>query len=245
MPVDLASEALAEGRAVARAVLDLRADWDGDDVEAAVPGGFDTPVVLVHGAGHRPVAWRGLRPRLVASGFSDVRVVTYDVWKDSIEEVAPRLDDAVRAACAEQATDAAHVIGHSLGGVIARVWAMLEGGEERAVSITTLGSPHFGSAWLRVPLTPETLCELRERTELRGRLDHLGPAGTRWTTIAGGADRLVPPRRAHLPGAVQRTVRGVGHLGLLYAPAAAAEVLEALLAAEDDLAARAATRSGE
>jgi hypothetical protein len=59
---------------------------------------------------------------------------------------------------------------------------------------------------------------------------------SRWVTAAGGADVLVPPRYAHLPGAARQvTVPGLGHVGLLYREDLWRLVRDTLVASEPDV----------
>src|SRR3712207_8824925 len=56
--------------------------------------------------------------------------------------------------CAQTGHDQVHVVGHSLGGLIARYHAQRPGGAERLRSLVTLGPPHGRSEEHRSELQP-------------------------------------------------------------------------------------------
>ncbi len=59
------------------------------------------------------------------------------------------LADEVRAIAEQEIPkgEPFHLVGFSMGGVIARYYAQVIGGRERLASLTTIGSPHYGSVW--------------------------------------------------------------------------------------------------
>jgi pimeloyl-ACP methyl ester carboxylesterase len=111
------------------------------------------------------------------------------------------------------------VVAHSMGGLMLR-HAL---GEAPALAprlrrVVTLGTPHHGTAllgWFRHGPVYRTMG--RDSEYLRGLpvLAALAP-GAEVTTIASAHDLLVyPVECAHLEGARQVTLEGIGHLGLL------------------------------
>ncbi len=52
---------------------------------------------------------------------------------------------AIRAVCARTGHSQVDVIGHSLGGLIARYYVQRLGGDIRAHTLVTLGTPHGGT----------------------------------------------------------------------------------------------------
>ena len=58
-----------------------------------------------------------------------------------------------------------HIIGHSLGGLIARYYVTRLGGDARVHTLITLGTPHEGSyAAYAVPTTPDAADAARAAT---------------------------------------------------------------------------------
>lgn len=195
----------------------------------------EPPVMLVHGLGANKSCLSGLERRLHRAGFT-VYCVSYSGLDSDLASCAGHLVRA--AAWLREATGAesAHLVAHSLGGVLAR-WAVddswMGGWVDAAI---TLGSPHRGTpaarlAPTRLPGYGRIIRELRP--EHRGRAEHPRPPhpDVRWTAVAGGLDWVVPPRSARLPEApnVRNVVLPrVGHLALADDPESFAIILAEL-----------------
>jgi pimeloyl-ACP methyl ester carboxylesterase len=188
-------------------------------------------VVLVHGLGHNDGAWSILGARLGAAGFFELTPVTYGLV-DEVPRIAARIADRVDALVVSRSVERVHLIGHSLGGVAIRYWHDMLGGNARADAVVTLGSPHLGTIWTHLPFLSAPARDLAVRSSVATNLRSRGMPHDRWTTVGGTFDLLVPPRRAHLPGAENINVRA-GHVGLLSSRAAAGHVCMALLHAEE------------
>src|SRR5262249_55291911 len=149
-----------------------------------------TPVVFVHGLLGAPTNFLALRSTLAAHGIQNFASFSYGPRIDH-QRLAPRLGRTLDAVC--EATGAAQVdvIGHSLGGLLAR-YLLASGGGRRVRRLGTLGAPYFPG---RLP-----------RREL---------------AVFGARDLLVPaPHPVHGPYGRVRIIADCGHLGLLYPPAA-------------------------
>ena len=195
------------------------------------------PVVLVHGLGHNDGAWSTLGARLGAAGFFDFTPVTYGL-ADDVPRVAGLIADRVDMLVVSRSVERVHLIGHSLGGVAIRYWYDMLGGDARADAVVTLGAPHLGTIWTHLPFLRAPARDLAVDSLVTTRLRRRGVQHDRWTTIGGNFDLVVPPWRAHLPGAENVNVPA-GHAGLLTSRAAAGHVCMALLNAEDQRAAAA------
>ncbi|MDQ6981506.1 MAG: alpha/beta fold hydrolase [Mariprofundus sp.] len=101
-------------------------------------------VVLIHGLfGFRQLLWhdyfQGVRPLYESMGL---RVIAPSLpWAGSIEQRADALAKQLR-----QEAGPLHLIAHSMGGLDARRWITCLDGASRALSLTTLATPHQGSA---------------------------------------------------------------------------------------------------
>jgi hypothetical protein len=97
-------------------------------------------VILVHGIWFHGVSMVAVKLRLEKEHGFDARLFNYPSVSGSLDENAGRLKDYIR----DQGLEAAHLIGHSLGGVIAlRMYAL----HEDAVPgrVVALGAPLTGS----------------------------------------------------------------------------------------------------
>ncbi|HZG94410.1 MAG TPA: alpha/beta fold hydrolase [Mycobacteriales bacterium] len=141
--------------------------------------------------------------------------------------------------CAETGYERVHVVGHSLGGLIARYYVQCAGGDARVHTLATLGTPHAGThaAHLAVGTVAR---QLRPGSALMREL--AAPAAgcrTRFVSIYSDLDQLVIPRdsaRLDHPDLVVRNVlrRGVGHLSLPIDRRAVHEIVTALAHLDTD-----------
>jgi hypothetical protein len=129
------------------------------------------------------------------------------------------MGEEIEAVCEASGSDQIHVIGHSLGGLIARYYIQRLGGDERVHTCVTLGTPHQGTMAARLLPWP-LVKQVRPDSELMSELAEPAPdCRTRFVAFYSDVDQLiVPQRRARIRHAdlVARNVRisGVGHLSL-------------------------------
>jgi triacylglycerol lipase len=184
------------------------------DVEAA-----GTPILLVHGMVDNRSIFTLLRRALRRRGFGRVWTLNYHVLTQDLRAAARRLEQAVEAICEQTGYERIHVIGHSMGGIIARYYVQRMGGDQRVHTLVTLGSPHGGTRAAR--LLPRGVCrQLRPDSdviaELGAPLEH---CRTRFLCFWSDLDVLISPKRAARidhPDLNARNVfvRGVGHMSL-------------------------------
>lgn len=184
------------------------------DLEAA-----GTPILLLHGLVDNRSIFALLRRGLHRRGFDRVVGLNYPVRTADVRVAARVLAAEVERICADSGYEQVHVVGHSLGGLIARYYVQALGGDSRVHTLVTLGTPHRGTHAAR--LLPHHLGrQLRPGSDLYAELDALtGPCRTRFVAVYSDLDQLiVPPRAARLdlPRLTCRNVlvRGVAHLSL-------------------------------
>jgi triacylglycerol lipase len=188
------------------------------------------PVLLVHGFGGTKSSWSLVARTLAAKGLT-VEAITYPPFGTSVERVADRLVVEVERMLAQTGADKAHLIGHSLGGVVI-AQAIASGRLAGKVdTIVTLGAPFGGSPWAHLAPFGAIVRALREDSPLLQRLARTPvPEGVRWLAIGARFDMVVPGVRsvpAH--AAVEAvTVSGVGHLGMLLSPQVVGRIVAAL-----------------
>ena len=184
------------------------------DVEAA-----GTPILLVHGMVDNRAIFTVLKRRLRRRGFGRVVTINYSPVTNDIRQAARDLALEVEALEAKTGYERVHVVGHSLGGLIARYYVQRLGGDERVHTLVTLGSPHEGT--LTAHLLPVQLCrQLRPGSDLFSELAAPVPrCRTRFVAYWSDLDQLIIPHasgRLEHPDLSARNVRvhGVGHMSL-------------------------------
>lgn len=184
------------------------------DVEAA-----GTPILLVHGMVDNRSIFTLLRLGLRRRGFGRVTTMNYSPFTGDVRVAAARLAEEVEALVAETGYERVHVVGHSLGGLIARYYVTRLGGDERVHTLVTLGTPHQGTytayAWHN-GLTRQ----LRPGSALMRELDQPVPrCRTRFVVYWSDLDQMIFPQRNAVldhPDLGVRNVglHGVGHMSL-------------------------------
>src|SRR5450631_4363210 len=159
------------------------------DVEAA-----GTPILLVHGMIDNRSIFTLLRRGLVRRGFGRVASINYSPLTTDVRVAAAHLAEEVEALVAETGYERIHVVGHSLGGLIARYYVTRLGGHERVHTLVTLGTPHGGT--FNAYALPSNLCrQLRPGSALMAELGAAVPGcKTRFVAYWSDLDQMVFPQ---------------------------------------------------
>jgi triacylglycerol lipase len=171
------------------------------DVEAA-----GTPIVLIHGIVDNRSVFALLRRGLRRRGFGRVVNVNYSSINGDIRLLADRLGALVEEVCEETGYERVHLVGHSMGGLVARYYVQRLGGDARVHTLVTLGSPHER--------------QLRPGSDVVRELAEAAPGcRTRFVAVWSDLDQMIVPKRAATivhPDLLARNVfvRGVGHMSL-------------------------------
>ncbi len=184
------------------------------DVEAA-----GTPILLIHGMVDNRSIFALLSRQLRRRGFGRVLSLNYSPLSGDVREVARRLSELVERLCAETGYERIHMIGHSMGGIVARYYVQCLGGDERVHTLFTLGTPHNGTRTAH--LIPHPLGrQLRPGSDVLAKLSQPAPGClTRIVSIWSDLDQLILPRDSaaleHADLQVRNVlVKGVGHMSL-------------------------------
>jgi triacylglycerol lipase len=184
------------------------------DVEAA-----GTPILLVHGMVDNRSIFTMLRRGLRRRGFGRVIALNYSPLTGDVRDVAAQLGELVEEVCAETGYERIHVVGHSMGGMVARYYVQRLGGDDRVHTLVTLGTPHGGTFPARLFPHP-LLRQLRPGSDVVAELTEPAPTcRTRFVAIWSDLDQMVVPKRSATidhPDLSARNVfvRGVGHMSL-------------------------------
>ena len=147
-----------------------------------------------------------------------------------------------------------HVVGHSLGGLLARWFVQKQGGDEVVDTLVTLGTPHGGTELARlaplVPLLPMARQLTPGSSVVRGLAQPAPGCRTRFVAYASDIDHLVVPRRnarVEHPDldATNVDVRGVGHLSMPNHRALAYEIADLLAAGRASVEVNGRRRAGD
>jgi triacylglycerol lipase len=178
-----------------------------------------TPIILVHGLVDNRSIFTLLRRALRRRGFGRVLTLNYSPLTQDVRAVAARLAALVERTCEETGYERVHVVGHSLGGVVARYYVQRLGGDSRVHTLCTLGSPHSGTHAAR--LFPQGVVrQLTPGSALMSELAEPAPGcRTRFVAFWSDLDQLIVPQTNAAidhPDLHVRNVplRGVGHMSL-------------------------------
>lgn len=204
------------------------------NVEAA-----GTPIILVHGVIDNRSIFTVLRRQLERKGFGRVYALNYSLLTGDIRAVAGRLQTLVNEVCEQTGYEQVHIVGHSMGGIIARYYVQRMGGGDRVHTLVTLGTPHSGSWSARLVPWP-AIRQLRLDSDVIAELREPAPGiRTRFIAVWSDLDQLVVPQRnariTH-PDLNARNVlfRGIGHMSLPVDGRVAHEIAQALSLIDSD-----------
>jgi pimeloyl-ACP methyl ester carboxylesterase len=202
-------------------------------VAAAAPP--HPPVLLLHGFVDNRSVFALLRRSLARYGWRHVHALNYSPFTWDVRTAARLLARHVADLCERTGHGHVDIVGHSLGGLIARYYVQCLGGDVRVRTLVTLGTPHGGT--LVVPaFNPHPLLrQMRPGSELLREL--AGPAPgcrTRFVAFWSDADQCMSPvtaARLDHPDldAHNVLVPGAGHLTLSVHGAVTAGIRRALL----------------
>jgi triacylglycerol lipase len=195
--------------------------WMGDDAVGRQPPD-GVPLLLVHGYLCNRGAWWWLRRKLKAAGFA-VATINHEPPLESIDGFADQLHTRIEALCTETGADQIAVVGHSLGGLAARVY-LHQHESSRVAKLVTLGSPHHGT-WLAYYGLGENARQMEPDSAW---IRALPPADPRVPTVTiwSPTDNFVAPQdSSRLAGASEKILPGLSHLAMFFSPV----VLDALM----------------
>jgi triacylglycerol lipase len=180
----------------------------------------ETPILLVHGIIDNHSIFTLLQRALRRRGFATVSSYDYGLLTRDIPAAAALLGEAIEKLAANSGYERVHVVGHSLGGLIARYYVQRLGGDARVHTLVTLGTPHSGTEVARPLRMLPLLDQLTPGSAvLRELAEPASDCRTRFLVFASDLDHLVRPTsnaRLEHPDLTVRNVavRGVGHLSL-------------------------------
>lgn len=197
--------------------------WMGPD--RLLPSPKRPVLLLINGYGCSRAAWWWLRRRLEGAGWVVGTISlepSYTSIENYVEPVSRRIDEVLAATGAKQVV----LIGHSMGGLVARAY-LRRYGAARVKQLLTLATPHAGSELARVGIG-ENARQMTPGSAWLRALANEAPAADTLVIFSKHDNLVLPQSNLQWSGAQCRTMEGMGHLAMLYSPRVAAAVLDGL-----------------
>lgn len=195
---------------------------------------LETPIILLNGYGHEHGGLSLVHRHLVRAGCRHVVSATYNPRATNVSQLAEHLSHLVEKVLQSSTASHVHLVGHNLGGIVARCYIQLLGGHERVGTVITVGTPHEGSQVGGLDLGPAALQLQPNSSLLRHLHDASVPGEVRWIAYYGERDQLVRPSDAAALkhpalAATNVLVQKEWHLSVLVAPHVARSIAHQLL----------------
>ncbi len=189
------------------------------------PSEWSTPVLLLHGWGANRSNWFRLERGLRRAGFGRVHALNYNPFGTDI----PALAESCMAAADELrerfGTGRVHIVGHSMGGVIARYAVQVLGAKGVGVC-ATIAAPHNGVGLARCGAPPglrrtfASGLQLAPDSPVMAELRKARPVSTRFVAYYSDHDMVVSAEGAKILepalGATNILIEGRGHLSIMF-----------------------------
>ncbi len=176
------------------------------------------PVLFLHGLFHNRACWVWLKFRLRRRGFDSLHTLNLSPWRDIeavTEKVSKRVDELRHALGVEKV----HLVGHSMGGIVARNYIQIRGGADKVDRCILLATPNEGSKLAPFAVTGPGKA-MMPRSDFLLRLASAPlPSRARLMCIYSRHDNIVLPYQScRLEEVRNIELPGMGHTSLLYHP---------------------------
>ena len=204
-------------------------------------------VLLVHGFFQTRNIWDAMERRLRHDGYAVMSFNQHGSFSrlntQPIDSLAQALARKIEHLSNTHGFEKIHIVGHSKGGIVGRRYVQHFGGAQRVKSLTTLGTPHYGTpiaiAGLALFMLSNNPKELLPSSRiLRAINKDPFPSNIPLTSIYSKSDLLCPHWCSHLRPRVGESsmknisISGIGHSELTWDPTVYQHVREQLRNAE-------------
>jgi len=206
------------------------------------------PVVLLHGFIDNRSVFVLLRRSLAQHGRQQIESLNYSPLTCDIRTAAELLGRHIEEICERTGHERVDVVGHSLGGLIARYYVQRLDGDHRVRTLVTLGTPHSGTRVVPMMNAHPIVRQMRPGSDVIEELQKPAPGcRTHFVSFWSDLDHLMDPLKTACidhPDLLVQNVRvsGIGHLALPVHPAVATGIRQALDV--EETGARATARAG-
>ena len=217
------------------------------DSPTRLPAEPKPPVVLLHGFIDNRSVFVLLRRSLIQHGRQQIESLNYSPLTCDIRTAAELLGRHIEEICRRTGQPQVDIVGHSLGGLIARYYVQRLGGDLRVRTLVSLGTPHSGTRAVPLADAHPIVRQMRPGSEVIEELRlPASDCRTRFVSFWSDLDHVMdPPETARIdhPDLLAENVQvtGVGHLALPVHPAVATGIRQALDESDHSLAADART----
>ncbi|WP_329495438.1 esterase/lipase family protein [Kitasatospora herbaricolor] len=178
------------------------------------------PVLFLHGFADNRAVFHPLLRALRRDGWTHLHALNHSPLTSDVRTAAVLLGRHVEWARRAHRGAPVTLVGHSLGGLIARYYVQCLGGDEHVPTVITLAAPHEGTLAAHLPNPFPITRQMRPGSDLLAELRR--PAAhcrTRFTAFWGELDEVVLPARngrlRHPDLAAENVmVPGAGHVAL-------------------------------
>ncbi|MGV2915159.1 lipase family alpha/beta hydrolase [Streptomyces alfalfae] len=199
-----------------------------------LPADEKPPVLLLHGFIDNRSVFVLLRRALAQHGGRRVESLNYSPLTCDIPTAAALLGRYVEEICERTGRSRIDVVGHSLGGLIARYYVQRLGGDARIRTLVTLGTPHGGTRVAPLADAHPIVRQMRPGSTVIEELkEPASDCRTQFVSFWSDLDQIMAPLETACvdhPDLVAQNVRvtGIGHLALPVHPAVANGIRQAL-----------------
>jgi pimeloyl-ACP methyl ester carboxylesterase len=192
------------------------------------------PVLLIHGYSCNSAVWWAMKRQLAMQGIGSVFTLTLEPVFGNIDQYAQQVAERVSQINRVYGGNQVILVGHSMGGLVARNYIHNYGGKSRVAKLITLGSPHQGTEHARFAFVESvSVQQMRPNSLWLKQLNaaEREPLPVPIVSIYSYHDDLIAPQEnSALPyGHVKNiSLAGIGHMQMLFSKRCGIEVLQAI-----------------